>query len=475
MSDRVSTEGAAFAPRGDGFIVTAIGLALRLCLVGWAAARIPPTADGVFYHQVAQRIAAGHGYTWLWEDGAVTYAAHYPVGYPALLGGAYALFGGAPAVAMVVNAVLGAAACWAVHHSLRARGRTCALVGGLLVALHPGLLAYTPALMSEGVTAALWAIALALAVSAERATGGRAFGFLVGCGLAFGVATLVRPQSILLAPVVAATLGPPSLPWRRRAWAAALVTGAALATCAPWTLRNCERMGRCAFVSVNGGWNLLIGTQPEGSGAWSELVVPEACKAVFDEAEKDRCFGVAARERIASAPGAWLSLAPRKLNVTFDYCGAGPWYLHQANGEAFGSDAKVVVGAIETAFERLVLLLALCGAWARGARARWRGLRVVVLVVGGAFALQEHATPAYAALVLLLLAQPRRTVIDMAAVAAVGSVALVHAVFFGAGRYQLVLWPLLSAVAALHLEAVVGAVRRWRVAEDTARRPPPPA
>src|SRR5256885_7855973 len=46
-----------------------------------------------FYHAVATRIARGAGYTWAWPDGVVTYAAHYPVGYPALLGAAYAVFG----------------------------------------------------------------------------------------------------------------------------------------------------------------------------------------------------------------------------------------------------------------------------------------------------------------------------------------------------------------------------------------------
>ena len=60
----------------------------------WAAGAIPPAADGEYYHRLATRIASGQGYTWLWPDGVVTYAAHYPVGYPALHRAAYALFGG---------------------------------------------------------------------------------------------------------------------------------------------------------------------------------------------------------------------------------------------------------------------------------------------------------------------------------------------------------------------------------------------
>ena len=45
----------------------------------------PRSEDGHYYDVLARRLAAGQGYTWLWPDGAVTYAAHYPVGYPAML------------------------------------------------------------------------------------------------------------------------------------------------------------------------------------------------------------------------------------------------------------------------------------------------------------------------------------------------------------------------------------------------------
>ena len=72
--------------RRDALIVALVALAARLAVVLWAATSIPASADGTYYDRLAQRIASGQGYTWLWPDGAVTYAAHYPVGYPALVG-----------------------------------------------------------------------------------------------------------------------------------------------------------------------------------------------------------------------------------------------------------------------------------------------------------------------------------------------------------------------------------------------------
>src|SRR6478736_3656850 len=138
-------------PLRDGLWAAAGGLLVRLLTVLWAWGRVPPGADGKFYHTVAERIANGHGYTWLWPDGVVTYAAHYPVGYPALVGAFYALFGARPEVAMLLNALVGSVATLATHR-LCARwcDRRASLGGALFIALSPALVFYTPALMTEG-------------------------------------------------------------------------------------------------------------------------------------------------------------------------------------------------------------------------------------------------------------------------------------------------------------------------------------
>ena len=175
---------------------------------------------------------------------------------------------------------------------------------------------------------------------------------------------------------------------------AAVATLAALLVCAPWTARNCVRMHHCALVSVNGGWNLLIGADAASTGAWSPIKVPAACREVFDEAQKDVCFGREARRYIREHPAAWVALAPRKLAATFDYAGAAPWYLHEANAAAFPYADKEKLGALETLYERAALLL--CLVWAaRRAREdeppalRWT--RVAVAAVGGAFVFTLHA------------------------------------------------------------------------------------
>lgn len=439
--------------RRDAWGVAALALAARLAVVIWAASRFPPTADGTFYQRIAERVAQGLGYTWLWPDGVVTYAAHYPIGYPAAVGAIYALVGPHPAAAMILNAALGALAAYAAHRlAARAGSRRVALAAGLLVALHPGLVAYTPALMTEGVVASLLAVAAGVAAWTRDRPASRWIG-VASLGLVLGAATLVRPQSLVLAPLFAAIAAGEG--WKRRASAAALATIVALAVCAPWTARNCVRMKRCALVSVNGGWNLLIGADEASTGAWSPVQVPEACREVYDEAEKDQCFGRAAQGYIAAHPLAWIGLAPRKLAATFDYAGAAGWYLHASNAEAFPDRAKVALGAVETLFERVVLLLALAAMARRPAEEprRRRAARLAVAAVGAISALTLHAWIGYAALVIAALLRGRSLLRGPALLsvtaATVAATMATHAAFFGAGRYSLVVFPLVSALAAL--------------------------
>jgi len=337
----VKTAGARAAPRlsraREAWIFAAGALAVRAAIVAWAARRFPAVEDGFYYDTLARRLAHGDGYTWLWPDGAVTYAAHYPVGYPALVAPLYAVFGASPVVAMAFNAIVGALGVFAALRLLEGTGRGAWRVAGVVLALHPALAAYTPAVMTEGVTASIVALAAFFASRArdasalEDARRGHAWRF--AAGVAIGIATLVRPQSIALAPALGAlAFGVAS--WRARALGAALVTAIALVCCAPWTARNCARMDRCALVSVNGGWNLLIGVRST-SGGWAAVdPVPDECREVWSEAMKDVCFERAARAAIARDPVAWAAKAPAKLAATLDYFGAAPWYLHASNAVA---------------------------------------------------------------------------------------------------------------------------------------------
>jgi hypothetical protein len=439
------------APRArDAVLVALAALLVRGFVIAFAAGRFPPADDGSFYHVVAGRIARGLGYTWAWPDGTVTYAAHYPVGYPALLALPYRLVAAEPGVAMCFNAVLGATAAWAAHALAgRVASRRGAVLAGLMVAFEPALVFYTPALMTEAVAGELLLFAAAVATSETPR-----FGWRAGLtGLLLGVALLVRPQLILVAPVVGALLAWRAPTTRALLHGALVVTALSLATCVPWTVRNCSRLDTCAFVSANGGWNLYIGASPLGEGGWAPLEqigVPEECRTVFAEGEKDRCFGRAGLAVIAKAPLRWLALAPKKLGATFDYGTAAAHYLAASNPDLVQHDAKVAIGAAELLGQR-VLTIAAAVALGSVTGPRRRARRSVALVAVLAL-LMPSAWLGWVALVVLGLLLGReifRLPAACLAVSVVGASALTHAVFFGAGRYALVCLPSLAAVTGL--------------------------
>jgi len=436
--------------RRDAVLATLTGLAVRLLTATWGAGRFPPAEDGRFYYVLATRLARGLGYTWAWPDGAVTYAAHYPVGYPGMLAVLFSLIGDRPGAAMTLNALLGAVAVFAVHRAAAtSASRGGALLAAAAVALHPGLTFYTPALMTEGVTAALLAV-LGWLVCRAQVSGERPSAHVLAIGLVLGVSTLVRPQSLLLAPLFGA-LCVRSPGARKRAAMAAIVTAISVAVCAPWTIRNCRRMSACVLVSANAGWNLFIGAAPRATGAWvslERLGVPPDCATVWGEADKDRCFETAGLRAIRAEPLRWALLIPKKLATTFDYAGAAGWYLHSSNPVAFDDHAKTVLGTVETIWQRLVVLLAL---WAvatlpgpRSSLRRTTGAAAALALFTRSGWVSHLGIVAAAGLLGTRLA---RLPLVATSVSVLASTMAAHAVFFGAGRYSLVCFPALSALA----------------------------
>lgn len=438
--------------RQRGLALITVALAVRLAVCAWAWSRVAPTADGKFYHVVAQRIAQGHGYTWLWPDGAVTYAAHYPVGYPGLMGAIYWLMGTSPGWVMVANAAAGALGVWALYEVLTSfaergnrAGQNAAWVVALYYALLPSLVLYTAGLMTEGMVSSCGMLVLLAAIRVRTTTGAPRFVWATTGVFLLGAASLLRPQSILLAPVFGGFLVAGAQPrWGQRLLGALLVTVCACLVVAPWTLRNCDKMERCLFVSANGGWNLLIGTYPEGKGAWVPLEaerVPIDCREVYQEAAKDACFARAGRRRILSRPTTWLSQIPAKWSATVDYSTAASDHLREAG--AIEQPQHAVIAALEIVSTRVVGAFSLLGIflWDKPtSRGKARHLRRLVLALGLLSFFTSSSWLGWLAIVVLGLASGHRLLRQPQvgfAVGAIASTLLVHAVFFGAARYAL--------------------------------------
>jgi hypothetical protein len=274
-------------------------------------------------------------------------------------------------------------------------------------------------------------------------------------GLALGCAILVRPQAVLCIPLFAWIAARDVPSGFRRGLLIALVGALALGVCVPWTVRNGRVLGRYAFVSTNGGWNLLIGAQPGATGGWQEVRVPASCQGVFGEADTDRCFGAEAMRLISSAPVQWGLLARRKLAITFD-CGAiGGYYLYLSNPTLFPWRATLAAAGLETLVERAALFVCVVSE-GRLAGAR-RRLRTLVGFGAAAFLLTPAAWISVVALAGLLavntsIAAPDRATVLRAIVAAIlWTTIATHAVFFGEPRFAFVTYPWVVALAAVHI------------------------
>lgn len=424
--------------------------------IAWAR---EPVWDGHYYHLGASRLAAGLGYS---EDvlirGVPTWKpwTHYPVGYSALLSVFYRVLGDDLLVAPLVSAVLGAATAVLVHRiALRYVSPLRARIAGGLAALHPGLIAYCPLVMTE-IPSAFMLVLLIWTLLRFRGTWPAA---LLG-GLILGALTLVRPASLLLVPLVALSEGRPV---GRALVRAAATLGVALLVVSPWTIRNCQRMDGCALVSTNGGWNLAIGAITE-TGRFQTLRGKDGCPNVTGQVQQDDCWAKVGWSKIVQSPGRWLSLAPKKLAQTFDHESFAIEYVHEADPAAWPDERRAAArGLLTTAHLALLAAAALASvAWPLSAARpapRYVQLGLLLLMAGlTLYGVLDDEHPFHWLVVvaplvacLPLPGRPELAAFGRVAFAVVAITALTHVIFFGEDRYHLFLSPLLCILAAAAL------------------------
>jgi 4-amino-4-deoxy-L-arabinose transferase-like glycosyltransferase len=229
------------------------------------------------YRGLAERLLDGQGF--VAPDGRPT--AYRPPLYPLLL--AAVLPAGQWGIA-ALQIVLGTATVAIVVAIGRRLGLgRFALLAGLLIALDPLLLRYTPQVMTE-VTCTflaaivLWASAVVLTkgqTSASSHTAVRRWAFALG--VAFGLAVLSRPTFWAFGILAACGM---LLLWLRSEvalrdvlkFAACAVLGTTLLI-APWVMRNAFVIGAPIVTTTHGGYTLLLANNPV---FWQEVVMSDS-------------------------------------------------------------------------------------------------------------------------------------------------------------------------------------------------------
>lgn len=343
---------------------------------------VTPTSDAAWYYDRAIELAAGMGYH---RNGIPT--AYWPPGQSLVLAVVFWCFGASTLVVGLFNLVVGTIGGWLTLDlgkrifSSPAVGRA----GLLLLAVYPNAVGYYPLALTEVFYTTLllgccWLLIARTSIAA-----------LIFAGLLFGLASLVKAQTIIVLPLIFAI----ALLRRGRsprdvlvrvpgiAGRTALVGAITVLAVLPWTIRNHEVFGQWVAVSTNGGMTLLTGNNDTARGGFTPedpVVVALDARKDLSETAMDAEAKRLGLEWIANNPGRFVALMPLKLMRLWATDGEAIW-SYETGAPAFAR-APGLFRAVRYANQAYYMAL-LAGfavasvvllrrAWAAGRR--WLGL-----------------------------------------------------------------------------------------------------
>jgi hypothetical protein len=301
----------------------------------------PGTRMAWRYDEAALGILRGEGILWPREpDPARTGLLARPPGYPLYLAVVYGTLGRSFFAAQLVQNVLTSAGCvLLVLATARLVSWRVAIGGGVIAALSPHLAFSSNFVLPDALSALPLLAALAVLARAHPGPRGHwwesaAAGALVGAG------AWLRPNVMLLAPLLAAILVAIAHDRRRALGHAAALVAAALALIAPITIRNHAVFGEWVPLSINGGLTLWQGVadaggEAEGARRRDKLVMDEEAERYGNPryrewwAEPDGIFRDRERYRRARAvirahPLLYARVVAGRAVQMLSYGGEGP-------------------------------------------------------------------------------------------------------------------------------------------------------
>ncbi len=346
-----------------------LALTVRIVYAFWAA-RVDPFlrdnplhGDAASYDRIVRSLLAGGGFAE--RPGSPT--AFWPPLYPLLLAAWYRVCGYSLLAARLLQAVLGAVAVAVT--SLAARsvfGRRVAILTGLGMACYPHLVYFGAWLIPEALYLALLALTVCVAVRLQSLP--RRMGF-AALGLLLGWATLAKPATLMLLPLVVWWLwiAPPPRPTRARLVQCLWLLALAVVVIAPWTVRNYQVFQTFVPVSTNGGYTFYGANNADAFGGHREAFPPPL--PAFAEPQAEQEYYRRGMEWIVGHPGDFARLALRKLVRLFSPLSVASYE------QDYPLPLAGLVRGIYTAF----LILALVGAlWSLP---RWREVAIFYALI----------------------------------------------------------------------------------------------
>ncbi len=269
--------GAGRRTRTAILIIFVVSIAVRVLLA--AAVRPVLVSDGRDYYALAESLAAGRGYSQVYEGeteafAGFTFRAFRSPGYPALMAALYSTFGWRPAVYLATNiaADVVTEACGLLIGAYLF-GAAAGVVAQVLLAAH---VLWTVSPMTESVYAALFAalaLMLVLGVPLRRWRGALGFGLLAAAAL------FVRPVTLCVWPALAWKIGHEARS-RRGLCALLIALAPSVLGVSLWAWRNYGILGAPVLFTTNYGHH-----NAEDYGIPADLAFARLRAAGLNEAE----------------------------------------------------------------------------------------------------------------------------------------------------------------------------------------------
>ena len=367
-------------------VIITLAFAIRLC---WILVFHPnPMSDFAFYFMCAESIAKGYGY--VKHGGFAT--AYFPVGYPLFLAILFWVFGVSITVAQMANLILSVVSLVLAYWIARDlfRSELAGRLSLLLLAVYPNNIAYTPLLGVEIIHLFLLFLGVVLLLPYISNKGKKPPRRLIIAGLVFGLATLVKMQTLLL-PAFLLLLFPQfsregqSLVNRLKR--IGVLYAVMIAILSPWVIRNYVLYDDIV-LSNNDGLNLYIGNGPEASGTWVAIPWFPVDNNTQDEYNLNQLARREAISYIRTHPLQTLILVPEKLVSLFNH-GDGVFWNIISTGDKSILTRRVLrrIDQVNTIYEIVIFVLLvvslLFGCWKRlrlGKGHGWPLLGIVVIL-----------------------------------------------------------------------------------------------
>lgn len=278
-----------------------LGFAVRLLVISFHPR--PLISDEKEYDQLAYTLASTGSYK---MEGNPT--AYRPVGYPAFVASVYFFAGRSPIVVKILQALLDCLTALLIFLLPARQNRRGAVWASIFWLFYPPAILYSNFLLSESLAAFLLTLLsfLLLKLNSDEKI------VSIGFGLILGFLVLVKPFVLLFFLLLPLIFWKAKYPFAVDKW----ITLGLLIAVGPWVARNAVVMGN-PTLTTNSGINLLIGNNPNATGAYTANLPEDSIDPSVDEVQADLFASRTALDFIRERPGRFFLNGVKKLAHLF--------------------------------------------------------------------------------------------------------------------------------------------------------------